>query len=149
MHPLFAFHGNLAVKGDMTERQDMAGSKRSGSEQRERGERITFRCTAAEAEAIRAAAERAGLTVGSYVRSRVLAAPTTRAVRTPQADRVVLAQTLGQLGKVGSNLNQIAYHLNRGDGLTGNLAAVVVEVRAVVVALLAALGKTPVRKRAA
>jgi hypothetical protein len=42
---------------------------------------MTFRVDDAEKAAIEAAAEREGLTPGSYIRRRALAKPTTRAVR--------------------------------------------------------------------
>ena len=55
--------------------------KRSGSEKRKRGPIIGFRATEEERAKIEGAADRAGLTVGSYVRSRSLKTPTTRAAR--------------------------------------------------------------------
>ena len=47
------------------------------------------------------AAELAGLSLGSYVRQRVLTAPKTRAVRRPPIEQKLLAQLLGQLGVYG------------------------------------------------
>ena len=52
---------------------------RSGSNTRQRAEPITFRANAAERALIEEAADRAGLTVSSYVRAQSLARPVTRA----------------------------------------------------------------------
>ena len=38
----------------------------------------------------------------------------TKATHRPSLDREILARALGMLGKVGSNVNQIAKHLNSG-----------------------------------
>jgi hypothetical protein len=87
---------------------------RSGSATRQRSHMMNFRASDAERAEIEAAAERTGLAVGAYVRSRVLEKPTTRATRRPPVERAALAQLLGQIGKIGSNLNQIARSENRG-----------------------------------
>src|ERR1700733_15574938 len=82
--------------------------KRSGSEKRKRSPIIGFRATDGERAEIEAAAEVAGLTVGSYVRARSLANPTTRAVRRPPVEIAQLAQLLGLLGAVGGVVQAIA-----------------------------------------
>ena len=85
-----------------------SGKSRSGSETRKRGPIIGFRATEEERARIQASAERAGLTVGSYVRSRSLKAPTTRAVRRPPVATAQLAQLLGLLGAAGGDLKRLA-----------------------------------------
>src|ERR1700687_4508117 len=75
--------------------------KRGGSEKRERNPIIGFRATDGERAQIEASAPRAGLTVGSYVRSRALGKPTTRAVRRPTVETAQLAQLLGDAGRRG------------------------------------------------
>src|ERR1700683_2175379 len=82
--------------------------KRSGSETRRRAPIIGFRATDEERATIKAFADRAGLTVGSYVRSRALARPTTRAVRRATQATAQLAQLLGILGAAGGQLQRIA-----------------------------------------
>src|SRR5580692_9204424 len=72
--------------------------KQSGSETRKRAPIIGFRATDEERAHIEAFASRAGLTVGSYVRSRSLEKPTTRAVRRAPVETAQLAQLLGMLG---------------------------------------------------
>lgn len=92
-------------------------SKRSGSETRARSGVIGLRVSAEERAELEEAAERAGLTLGSYIRERVLSAPKTRAVRRPPIEQKLLAQLLGQLGKAGGNIHQIVKHMNFGAGV--------------------------------
>ena len=92
-------------------------TKNSGSEKRQRGGIVGFRVSIAERLELEAAADRAGLTLGSHIRSCVLNSPKTRAVRRPPVEKVLLAQLLGQLGKVGGNIHQIVKHMNYGEGV--------------------------------
>src|SRR5216683_1722961 len=73
---------------------------------------ISVRCTAKERATIDEAARRAGLSVGAYLRTLALGSPGPRAVRRPPIERRELARLLGHLGKVGSNLNQLARAFN-------------------------------------
>lgn len=89
-----------------------------GSETRQKSAPpLSVRVSPAERAEIEAAAEAANLTIASYIRETVLRAPQTKKVRRPSLDRALLAQMLGQLGKVGGNLNQIAHRLNEGRGV--------------------------------
>ena len=63
----------------------------------------------AEFAELEEAASRAGLTRASYQRVQSLATPKTRSTRRAPIERETLAKVLGQLGKIGSNLNQIAH----------------------------------------
>jgi Bacterial mobilisation protein (MobC) len=65
----------------------------------------------------RAAAE--NLTVPSYIREKVFAGQSFIEPRSssPSLDLEFLAQILGQIGKIGSNVNQIAKRLNEGGGV--------------------------------
>lgn len=85
------------------------------SESRQKQDRLTVRFTPAEREQLEALADRAGLTLGSYLRSRALETPTMRAIRRPTAAVDVLKRLLGQVGKIGGNLNQLAKGVNRGE----------------------------------
>src|SRR5580704_5667729 len=91
--------------------------KRSGSETRKRAPIVLFRATDDERAQIEAAAQRAGLSVGSYVRSRALAKPTTRAVRRPPVETSQLAQLLGLLGLVGGQIQALAQKHGGGEGI--------------------------------
>ena len=73
---------------------------------------ISVRCTAEERAAIDEAARTAGLSVGAYLRTLALGKAGPRAVRRPPIERKELARLLGHLGKVGSNINQLAHAFN-------------------------------------
>jgi hypothetical protein len=98
--------------------------------------------TVDERAKIETAAERAGLTAASYVRRTLLGAATPRQVRRPPIERRELGRLLGELGKVGSNLNQLAHHANSGmpsdRGALLTILASLVDVRN---AILRALGR--------
>jgi hypothetical protein len=115
--------------------------KRSGSEQRKRAPIIGFRATDEERAQIEAAAARAGLTVGSYVRSRAIAAPITRAVRRPPVETAQLARLLGMLGAIGGTLQRLAQTPEMAG--SNEVQAAVGEFRTVAAAIMRALGKRP------
>ena len=87
---------------------------RSGTEQRQKSGQLAFRVSPEERAQIEAAADAAELTIGSFVRGKMLKKIVTKEVRRPSIDREILGRALGMLGKVGSNINQIAKHLNSG-----------------------------------
>lgn len=122
--------------------------KQSGSETRKRAPIIGFRATDAERAQIEASAQRAGLTVGSYVRSRALAKPTTRAVRRPPVETAQLAQLLGQLGAVSGMLQALVQKHGGGDAVIAvDVQKAIVMFREAVLAILQALGKRPALSR--
>ncbi len=90
-------------------------TRRSGSERRQKGRIVPFRVSATEYAELDALAEREGLSIGSYVRSRVLTVPTTRAIRRPVVEVDLLRRYLNELHKIGSNINQTAKRVNMGD----------------------------------
>ena len=102
-----------------------------------------IRCTEEERAAIKAAADRAGLSVGAFLRALALGDAGPRAVRRPPIERKELARLLGHLGKVGSNLNQLAYAYNRERRIPGlaELTAMLQQVGELRDALMAALGR--------
>lgn len=117
---------------------------RSGSQRRQRAKLAGMACTAEERAQLEAAAERAGLTVSAYMRHQCLGTPGPRAVRRPPVERAALAQLLAQLGKVGSNLNQIARALNSDrQVLPSDIGEAVAEVRAAALAISATLRGAP------
>ena len=87
---------------------------RSGTEQRQKSGQLAFRVSPEERAQIEAAADAAELTVGSFVRAKMLKKSVTKETRRPSIDREILGRALGMLGKVGSNINQIAKHMNSG-----------------------------------
>jgi hypothetical protein len=117
-------------------------TKQSGSEQRQRRHRLVVRLADPEWADLVSAAEAEGVSLASYARSRTLTRVATRAVRRPSVDRVLLAQTLAQLGRVGGNLHQLVKHLNFGEmNALRDAPVVVAEVRAAADAIMAALGR--------
>jgi hypothetical protein len=87
----------------------------SGTEKRQRGRVISFRVEPAEYDRIKAEADRAGVTVGTFARDVLIGAEAPRRVRRPPAEKEELVRILGELGKIGSNVNQIAAKANAGD----------------------------------
>lgn len=116
----------------------------AGSEKRLRNRHLTVRLTEDERAAIDAAAERAGLMTGSYARQKLLGGPAPRQVRRPPVERRELARLLGEVGKIGSNLNQLARAANQGSYVRGveieTALAGLDDVRA---AILSTLGRSP------
>ncbi len=103
---------------------------------------ISVRCTATERTTIDETAAQAGLSVGAYLRALALGKPGPRARRRPPIEREKLAQLLGHLGKIGSNINQLAHAYN-GKGRVPALAELAVikeEIAHIRSAIMTALG---------
>jgi hypothetical protein len=77
-----------------------------------KGKRIAVRCTEEDHAFIAENAARAGLSVGAFLRTLALGRAGPRAVKRPHAEREQLARILGEIGKLGSNHNQIAKWAN-------------------------------------
>ena len=104
---------------------------------------IAIRCTAKDHAAIDKEASKAGLSLSAYLRTLALGAPGPRAVRRPPVERTELARLLGHIGKLGSNVNQIAKAVNTTRNLPSwsELAAIQQEVAQMRAALLKALNR--------
>jgi hypothetical protein len=102
---------------------------------------IAIRCTDNEYAVIHAMASRVGLFASGYLRAVALGTPGPRAVKRPPVDRKELARLLGELGRVGNNLNQIARALNVDDRPPlAEIAAALSEFAAMRALVRAALG---------
>jgi hypothetical protein len=103
---------------------------------------IHLRCTDHERAAIKAVAEEAGFSVGAFLRLLALGDAGPRAVRRPPAEHAELARILGELGKTGSNVNQIAkaIHTTRNLPSWSELAEIKADIATVRAAVLKALG---------
>lgn len=121
--------------------EDAPRTTRSGSETRQRSGVARMRCTPAELAQLEAAAERTGLTVGAFMRQQCLGTPGPRAARRPPVERAALAQLLAQMGKCGSNLNQIARVLNSGGDVPEHIPEAITEFRTVCAEIMRALGR--------
>lgn len=119
-------------------------NSRSGSETRQRRFRPSMRCTSGELAQLEAAAERAGLTVGAFMRGQCLGTPGPRAVRRPPVERVALAQLLAWLGRCSGNLNQLTKIANTTGDIPPGVAEAIGEVRAAAREVMQVLGRRDV-----
>jgi hypothetical protein len=127
-----------------------AKPRRSGTETRQRTKLIAFRVRVEEYALYREEANRQGVHLADLARVRMKGGkgvPSLRSVTLPPIERKLAVQLLGQLGKLGSNANQIARRANRNgfvDGLDLDefraAMNVLVEMRA---ALFEVLGRAP------
>jgi hypothetical protein len=117
--------------------------KRSGSENRKRSlPPFPVRLDATERAAIEEAADREGVTMGTYIRSRALAVPTTGTRRRAPVDVVALAKLLGTVNKMGGNLHQLVKHLNFGGfPIPEEMCAALQGYEAMVAAVMKAMGQ--------
>ncbi len=92
-------------------------TKTNKEESKKRGRIIGVRVSQGEYHEIQKMAETEGLSVASYIRQVVLAVEETQRTLKPSFDRVLLAQTLEQSGKIESHLNLIAMRLAKGKGV--------------------------------
>jgi hypothetical protein len=86
----------------------------SGTDKRQRGVTVTVRLTADERARLDSLSSRSGLAMGAFMRAAAFGEAGPRAQRRPPADHRALRQLLGECGRVGNNLNQIARQLNTG-----------------------------------
>ena len=99
----------------MTEPAPASAPKRSRSGSRTRQTRpLSLYLTAEERAAVAEAADRAALPLSGYVRSVLLQAPPPRQVRRPPIEQQLLGKLVGQLGRLGNNLNQLTRLANEG-----------------------------------
>jgi methyl coenzyme M reductase beta subunit len=119
--------------------------KKSGTDIRQKQNVATFRVTAEERAEIEAAALAAGLTAGSYIRQSVLKVARTGKRRRPLADAAALPRLLGELNRIGGNINQITRRVNFGETPLGyefrQALAGHVEIIAAIRAVLGLAGK--------
>lgn len=122
--------------------------RRSGSEKRKRSCMLTARFNQQEAEAIRLIADKSGLSVGSLIRRALLDAAPPPSRRRPSVNYKAVAQVLGQLGKIGSNINQLAHAANLGRTQLNSIELALRDLTEMRTACLRALGHEPERPRA-
>ncbi len=73
---------------------------------------IAVRCTLDDHAFIGETAAQAGMSIGAFLRTLALGTAGARAVKRPHIEREQLAKLLGEIGKLGSNVNQIARWAN-------------------------------------
>jgi Bacterial mobilisation protein (MobC) len=114
---------------------------RRGSERRKKTHLVTSRYDEAEFAELEEAASRAGITLASYQRVQSISKPKTRSTRRAPIERELLAKVLGQLGKIGSNLNQIAHQAHLGRDVQAEVSAELPALRELVPLIVKALGR--------
>ena len=115
---------------------------RSGSQKRRTTARIAVNCTPAQKAEIMKKIDATGLSPSAMCLAVLLDVPLP-ARRRPSVDTQLLAKVLAELGKIGSNINQIAYHLNAGrpgDVTEGSIQAALTELLEWRTALMQSLG---------
>jgi hypothetical protein len=113
-----------------------------GSDKRRRTRQSLVRWTDEEFNAIAAKADKAGLAVAAFMRAAALGDAGPRAQRRPPADHVALRKILGDIGRIGNNLNQITRALNARQQLRlPELKKVLLACLAIRDAIFEALGK--------
>ena len=121
---------------------------RSGSQKRRTTARIAVNCTPAQKAEIMKKIDATGLSPSAMCLAVLLDVPLP-ARRRPSVDTQLLAKVLAELGKIGSNINQIAYHLNAGrpgDVTEGSIQAALTELLEWRTALMQSLGYERNRK---
>ena len=118
-------------------------SERSGSEKRRRTIVLTARFNDQEARAVRQIAERTGLSVAALIRHSLLDMPPPRARRRPSVNHKAVAKLLGELGKIGSNINQLAHYAHLGRFQSKNIDMALRDLMELRLACLQALGREP------
>lgn len=132
----------------MADRAQIGREQRSGSEQRQRQRVLHVRLTDAEYATLEARAGETGLSMGSLVRAEVLGNAGVRAARRPHVDSALLARVLGQLGKIGSNANQLARaantdRLDPDDEVPAQVSRLLAEIEAIRALVMQAMGRQP------
>ena len=100
---------------DAPEFRPTPNGQKSGSETRQRTATLPpIRCSKEQRDMLEAAADKEGLSLSADVLAATLNAKPPRAAKVPPVNRVMLAQMLGQLGRLNGNINQIARTINYG-----------------------------------
>jgi hypothetical protein len=95
----------------------------AGTEKRQRPKLVQVRVSDEERIRIQEAADRVGLTVGSYARERLLAGGASRAVRRPPIDRAKVSEVLAALGPIGTDVRAIRDVLRTGAAEGSNVVS--------------------------
>jgi hypothetical protein len=119
-----------------------AHGKRSGSQKRQRQNRIIVGCTNDELAAIENRARSARMSRASFARACMLDSPGPRAQRVPHVNAPVMAQAAAALNKIGSLINQVCQVLHAGGaiGLGSQFDSALDEIRAAARAIRSAAG---------
>jgi len=104
---------------------------------------VPIRFTPEQYEQLSEKANRAGMAIGAAARTILLGTAGPRAVKRPPVEKAELARLLGAIGKIGSNVNQLARAFNEGRDAPSlaELAEMRADIAAMRAAVMAALGR--------
>jgi hypothetical protein len=120
-------------------------ARRSGSEKRRRSKTYSLRLDPAEQERAAALRDRAGLPLSALLRRALFDTPLPRAARRPTINHQAVARLLGELGKIGTNINQLAKHANAGRYQQDSIELALRDLMELRTACMQALGREPDR----
>jgi hypothetical protein len=120
--------------------------RRPTSNSRKRQIVLTARFNEDEARAIRTIAEQTGLSLGALLRHALLEVPPPHARHRPSVDHEAVARLLGELGKIGSNVNQLAYYAHLGRFQSNSIDVALRDLMELRLACLQALGREPLQE---
>jgi mobilization protein NikA len=108
-----------------------------------KGKFIAVRVTEGDRQRITDKAQESGLKIGGYLRALALGSAGARAVKRPRVEREQLARLLGEIGKLGSNVNQLAKWSNtaRSAASVAELAQIRADIGAMREAVMKALDR--------
>lgn len=115
----------------------------SGSDKRRRPHMFSIRFSRDENALAKALSDRTGLTLAALIRRALFGTNPPRAARRPTINHQAVARLLAQLGKIGSNLNQLARQANTGRYPTESLEEALRDLAELRLACLQALGREP------
>ena len=75
---------------------------------------VSIKFTPAQHQLVRSYAKECGVTLSDFGRRRMLAAPDIQMVYQNRQTRKLMRDLIGQIGRVGNNMNQIAWKMNSG-----------------------------------
>jgi hypothetical protein len=116
---------------------------RTGSETRQRTNPRSIRFTQEEDAVITAMEAKSGLKFAALVRHALFNVDPPRATRKPGIDLQLAAQVLAQLGKIGSNINQLAHYAHLGKFRSAEIDMALRDLLELRIACLKALGQEP------
>lgn len=114
------------------------------SETRRRTKCLPVRLTPFEHEKLQRLSAQSGLKMGAFVRKMALGDEGEGAQKEPPPDQQLLASILGQIGKIGSNANQLAKRANTdgfGSIAPSDLKELMESISNIRAMLMVALGK--------
>jgi len=90
----------------------MVSEKKENSQNRQKF--LVVRVSHEEQEKLKENALNLGVTISDYIRKNTLNAPVSSRGKKSNLDHKILGQLLGQIGKIGNNINQLTRSVNSG-----------------------------------